>query len=86
MEFCAREQISGYLHTAVSTARRAFPQAKNLHLAVETDPESDEQWVSIGMDVPDDNTLYRFLAYQQLFAEVAPPDATNKIRLFYNVV
>jgi hypothetical protein len=86
MEFCAQEKIAGYLNVAVNTAHRAFPDAKNLRLLLESDPESDEQWVSIGFDVPDDNTLFRFLAYQELLAEAMPLDTTNKFRLFYNVL
>jgi hypothetical protein len=86
MEFIAREGLAEDLLCAVQTVREAFPEGRNLRLRLTHDPEGHEQWVSIGVSVPDDRTLERFLTYHVALRRVVPAAQANKLRLLYQVV
>ncbi len=86
VEFCIREDLAATMTIAVRPIiLETFLQPRNLRMAIETDPESEERWLDIEIDIADDHTAERFIAFVEQLHTIAPPEDANKIRLSYSV-
>ena len=87
VEFCTRANLSNALFAVVVFVKEAFPGVRNLHLELTHDPEGDEEWIDVMVDVPAAESFERYCKYvERLSAAPLLPQETNKIRLLYNAV
>lgn len=85
--FCAQDNLLPHLETALRLADLHFQQPQDVHVTVDTDPETDEQTILIDLTIkmPPDEAVERKRAYTRQWVQAVPVDAIGKIRLLFNI-
>ncbi len=85
--FCAEHTITHHLEMALHLIEECFPYVREVSLEVVADPEIDEQWVQIGLEIP--GSAESFLGdYERYTRELVcrvPWPERNKIRVSYSI-
>jgi len=88
LSFCYHQSILKYLSTAIDIIESCFPTILELFPEVEEDPETDEKWVNLDINVQGevDEILENYNRYISLFISKVPLPKRDKIRLTYNII
>jgi hypothetical protein len=80
-----REGLQPYLPIALDLVRTCFRVAGEPKLEVERDPETDEEWVAVSVEVRDegDEFFERYDRYTREFLAAIPWPQCDKISLAY---
>jgi hypothetical protein len=83
MTFCKKRDLLNHLRVALRLATHLFDVSHEPRVAVETDPETDEQSVVIDIAAPMevDEAVERMREYARQLLLSAPPDVLGMIRL-----
>ena len=86
-EFCARNDLSDLLGTALQFAEEAFPPIADREVGLQHDPETGEEWVSLCLSVRADlnKALDAYMKYVRKWVEIVPEPKRGMIRLLYNL-
>ena len=88
IDFCYQHQVSNWLQLALRQVRQSFTPLIKMHVEVEHDRESDEEWLNIIAEVhaEPDAVLAMYTAYTKDMLRAVPWPARDKIRLIYDIV
>ncbi len=88
LRFCSRWQIFTDFQRALRLAQQSFADLKNLDVKVEGDPESEDEWVVVSVQVHGEisNVLDMYDTYAKGLVRVVPWPARDRIRLIYDIV
>jgi len=88
IDFSYHHHIFGHLQTAVRIARDSFKQLHGLHVTVESDRESDEEWIVLTARVNGDvsDVLDMYDKYTAQTVDAIPWPSRDKIRLIYDII
>lgn len=88
IDFCHQHQVSNWLQLALRQVHQSFTPLIRIHVEVEHDRESDEEWLDIIAEVhaEPDAVLAMYAVYTKAMLKVVPWPARDKIRLIYDIV
>lgn len=88
IDFCYQHQMTNWLQTALRQVRHAFSGLVKMHVEVEHDRESDDEWLAVIAEVQaePDAVLAMYTAYTKAMLHAVPWPARDKIRLIYDIV
>jgi hypothetical protein len=88
LSFCSRWQIFNYFQRALRLAQQSFLDLTNIEVQVESDPESDDEWLCIVVQVHSEigKVLDMYDAYTKGLVREVPWPARDRIRLIYDFV
>jgi hypothetical protein len=88
LSFCSRWQLFNHFQRALRLAKHSFLGLKNIEVEIENDPEHEDEWLVIVVQVHGDigKVLDMYDAYTRKFVRVVPWPALDKIRLIYDFV
>jgi hypothetical protein len=86
--FCKREGILQYLPVGVDLIRRSFHAVGEIATELEADPETEEEWLSIGISVQGEveEVIKNYERYIGEWVSSIPWPERHKIRLSYNIL
>jgi hypothetical protein len=86
--FCQAQEMTGSALTAVRMAERHFPTGSKIALSVETDPESDGEWLVVDVAVPTraGDALQSYDRFIREWAMVPNGLARERISLTFSLV
>ena len=81
--FCKREGIAAYLQLAVQLVREHYPEAREMYAEIVYDPDSDEEWIALHVEVPVDvdEMLARDEPFLDRWIAAAPWPERDKIAI-----
>jgi len=87
-QFCASHGLLPHLMTALRLVEKTFSPIHCLQVSVEVDPETDEEAIVIDLALESRVSQARDQkrVYTRRWVESAPPEARERIRLFYDLV
>lgn len=87
-EFCTRKGLAKALRGARDIARRCFDECKRVRIEKEVDPETDDEWVNVVVDVAGtvDGILEQYDHYVTEVVASLSWDERKSIHLRYNIV
>jgi hypothetical protein len=85
---CERHRLSGYLQRALRLARQAFLDLRNIEVIAEADPETEDEWVAIVVQIHGEvrTVLDMYDDYTRKLVDTIPWPARDKIRLIYDLI
>lgn len=88
IDFCFQYQILNWLQISFRQVRHSFSGLQKLHVEVEHDWESEEEWLAIVAEVhaEPDALLAMYDDYTKAILKTVPWPARDKIRLIYDLV
>lgn len=88
ISFCSRWQLFNHFQRALRLAQHSFLDLKNIGVEIENDPESEDEWLVIVVQVHGEigKVLDMYDTYTKKFVQVVPWPAADKIRLIYDFV
>ena len=88
LTFCSRGQIFNHFQRALRLAQQSFLDLKNIEVEIENDPESDDEWLVIVVQVHGEigKVLEMYDTYTKGLVQAVPWPARDKIRLIYDFV
>ncbi|MBY0248041.1 MAG: hypothetical protein K2Q17_10275 [Nitrospiraceae bacterium] len=88
IDFCYQHQLSNWLQIALRQVRQNFAPLVRMHVEVEHDRESDEEWLAIIAEVEaePDAVLAMYTAYTRTMLQAVPWPARDKMRLIYDII
>lgn len=88
LSFCSRWQVFNHFQRALRLAQHSFPALKNIDVEIENDPESEDEWLVIVVQVHGDigKILDMYDTYTRKFVQAVPWPALDRIRLIYDFV
>jgi hypothetical protein len=87
LRYCEAHQLFEALQTALRLAERSFPEGRELRVAVELDPETEDQHIVIDVVVrlPVADAVARKQEYTRQWVRAVPPEVIGKIRLVLDI-
>ena len=88
VSFCFRWQLFNHFQRALRLAQHSFLDLRKIDVEIESDPESEDEWLVIVVQVHGDigKVLDMYDAYTRKFVQVVPWPFLDKIRLIYDFV
>jgi hypothetical protein len=87
LAFCQRKGLTQDVKTAVELAKQSFRSDK-LRLQIEGDPEGEEEWVVIDVDVQGtvNEVLGAYDSFKEKWLTAVATDRGRLVRLLYNII
>jgi hypothetical protein len=88
LSFCSRWQIFNHFQRALRLAQQSFLDITNIEVQVESDPESEDEWLMIVVQVHSEigKVLDMYDTYTKGLVRVVPWPARDRIRLICDFV
>ena len=88
LTFCSQQKIFNHFQHALQLAQQSFLGLKNITVKTENDPESDDEWILIVVQVHGEigKILEMYDAYTRGLVRAVPWPARDRIRLIYDFV
>lgn len=88
LSFCSRWQIFNYFQRALRLAQQSFLDLTNIDVKVESDPESEDEWLMIVVQVHGEigKVLAMYDAYTRGLVRTVPWPARDRTRVIYDFV
>lgn len=88
LTFCAQRQIIDHFQRALRLAQQSFHDLTNIEVKVENDPESEDEWLVILVQVHGEieQVLDMYDAYTRKLIRAIPWPSRDRIRLIYDFV
>lgn len=88
LTFCSQRKIFNHFQHALQLAQQSFSDLKNITVKIDNDPESDDEWLMIVVQVHDEinKVLEMYDAYTRGLVRAVPWPARDNIRLIYDFV
>lgn len=86
--FCAKHELTAPLESAIRLAETVFAPVNQLRVDVETDPETDDSTVVIGVTVVMgvEEAVRRKREFTRRWVEISSPAMRERVRLVYDLV
>lgn len=86
LSFCSRWQIFSYFQRALRLAQQSFLDLTKIEVKVESDPESEDEWLVIVVQVHGEigKVLSMYDGYTRKLIRTVPWPARDRIRLIYD--
>ena len=87
-DFCLKNNLLNYLRIAVDLIKDSFSKHKNISFSLEGDPETDEEWISLNIDVEGDieSIFEEYQNYNKNVIKNIPWPERDLIRLNYHLI
>lgn len=88
LAFCSQRKIFPHFKQALQLAQQSFSDLRNITVKTENDPESDDEWLLIVVQVHGEisNVLEMYDAYTRGLVRAVPWPARDNIRLIYDFI
>jgi hypothetical protein len=88
LAFCLRQRLLRPLLIAIDLIKQYFPKVQDLHLQLDQDPETGDEWLVLDITVQGevDDVLESYEAYTSQWVSSVPWPQRDKLRLSYNII